>query len=66
MGPGQHPRTARRRGQRRDKGGRRPAVAADTTDAVRAAHLGGRSIAALARDHGVSRGAIHTAVAGLS
>ncbi|MFJ4866185.1 resolvase [Streptomyces sp. NPDC088748] len=32
---------------------------------MRTAYLEGRSIAALARDHGVSRGAIHTAVAGL-
>ncbi|MEE1938371.1 recombinase family protein [Streptomyces sp. TRM 70361] len=47
------------------KGGRRPAVAASKTDAVRAAYLEGRSIAALARDHGVSRGAIRTAVADL-
>ncbi|MBX9396166.1 recombinase family protein [Streptomyces sp. TRM72054] len=47
------------------KGGRRPAVAADKTDAVRTAYLEGRSIAALARDHGVSRGAIRTAVADL-
>ncbi|WP_037851378.1 recombinase family protein [Streptomyces sp. NRRL S-340] len=47
------------------KGGRRPAVAADKTSAVRTAYLEGRSIAALARDHGVSRGAIRTAVADL-
>ncbi|MFF0107308.1 recombinase family protein [Streptomyces hirsutus] len=47
------------------KGGRRPAVAAAKTDAVRTAYLEGRSIAALARDHGVSRGAIRTAVADL-
>lgn len=47
------------------KGGRRPAVAADKTDDVRAAYLESRSIAALARDHGVSRGAIRTAVADL-
>ncbi|MFH9864012.1 hypothetical protein [Streptomyces sp. NPDC017202] len=47
------------------KGGRRPAVPADKTDAVRTAYLEGRSIAALARDHGVSRGAIRTAVADL-
>jgi DNA invertase Pin-like site-specific DNA recombinase len=32
------------------KGGRRPAVAAETTGAVRTAYLEGRSIAALARD----------------
>ncbi|MCX4734429.1 recombinase family protein [Streptomyces sp. NBC_01363] len=47
------------------KGGRRPAVAAAKTDIVRTAYLEGRSIAALARDHGVSRGAIRTAVADL-
>ncbi|WP_326827503.1 MULTISPECIES: hypothetical protein [unclassified Streptomyces] len=47
------------------KGGRRPAVAADKTDAVRTAYLEGRSIAALARDHHLSRGAIRTAVADL-
>ncbi|MFE2182981.1 recombinase family protein [Streptomyces sp. NPDC059455] len=47
------------------KGGRRPAVRADKTDAVRTAYLENRSIAALARDHGVSRGAIRTAVADL-
>ena len=47
------------------KGGRRPAVAAAKTDAVRTAYLEGRSIAALAREHGVSRGAIRTAVADL-
>ncbi|MDX3539644.1 resolvase [Streptomyces sp. MB09-01] len=40
-------------------------MAADKTDAVRAAYLEGRSIAVLARDHGVSRGAIRTAVADL-
>ncbi|MET7720584.1 recombinase family protein [Streptomyces mirabilis] len=48
-----------------NKGGRRPAVAADKTDDVRTAYLEGRSIAALARDHHVSRGAIRTAVADL-
>ncbi|MFJ1751829.1 hypothetical protein [Kitasatospora sp. NPDC088134] len=48
-----------------DKGGRRPAVTAAKTDDVRTAYVEGRSIAALARDHGVSRGAIRTAVAGL-
>ncbi|MEU3283079.1 recombinase family protein [Streptomyces antibioticus] len=48
-----------------NKGGRRPAVPADKTDAVRTAYLEGRSIAALARDHRVSRGAIRTAVADL-
>ena len=47
------------------KGGRRPAVTVDKTEAVRAAYLEGRSIAALARDHGVSRGAIRTAVTDL-
>lgn len=47
------------------KGGRRPAIAADAADAVRTEYLEGRSIAALARDHGVSRGAIRTAVADL-
>uniref|UniRef100_UPI003F491A59 recombinase family protein n=1 Tax=Streptomyces chartreusis TaxID=1969 RepID=UPI003F491A59 len=47
------------------KGGRRPAVAAATAVDVRTAYLEGRSIAALARDHGVSRGAIRTAVADL-
>jgi len=47
------------------KGGRRPAVAAEKTVDVRTAYLEGRSIAALARDHGVSRGAIRTAVADL-
>lgn len=48
-----------------DKGGRRPAVPAAKTDTARASYLKGRSIAALARDHGVSRDAIRTAVAGL-
>lgn len=48
-----------------NKGGRRPAVPADRTDAVRTAYLEGRSIAALARDRGVSRGAIRTDVADL-
>ncbi|MDV9168573.1 recombinase family protein [Streptomyces sp. W16] len=48
-----------------NKGGRRPAVAAKETDSVRTAYLEGRSIAALAREHGVSRGAIRTAVADL-
>ncbi|WP_329038508.1 recombinase family protein [Streptomyces sp. NBC_01725] len=47
------------------KGGRRPAVAATKAGDVRTAYLEGRSIAALARDHGVSRGAIRTAVADL-
>ncbi|MFK0259296.1 recombinase family protein [Streptomyces sp. NPDC090445] len=48
-----------------NRGGRRPAVPADKTDAVRTAYLEGRSIAALARERGVSRGAIRTAVADL-
>ncbi|MEV4018860.1 recombinase family protein [Nonomuraea angiospora] len=48
-----------------NKGGRRPAVTAAKAAAVRAAYLGGQSIAALARDHAVSRGAIRTAVADL-
>ncbi|MGW0548096.1 hypothetical protein [Streptomyces altiplanensis] len=48
-----------------NKGGRRPAVATEKTESVRTACLEGRSIAALAREHGVSRGAIRTAVAGL-
>ncbi|MFF0430067.1 recombinase family protein [Streptomyces sp. NPDC004520] len=47
------------------KGGRRPAIAATKTDDVRTAYLEGRSIAALAREHRVSRGAIRTAVADL-
>lgn len=47
------------------KGGRRPAVPADKTADVRASYLEGRSVAALARAHGVSRGAIRTAVADL-
>ncbi|MFE5549351.1 recombinase family protein [Streptomyces sp. NPDC056534] len=48
-----------------NKGGRRPAVPAGKTESVRTAYLEGRSIAALARDHDVSRGAIRTAVADL-
>ncbi|MFI8093815.1 recombinase family protein [Streptomyces sp. NPDC086080] len=48
-----------------NKGGRRPAVPADKTADVRAAYLGGQSIASLARDHHVSRGAIRTAVSDL-
>ncbi|MGW5625582.1 ATP-dependent DNA ligase [Streptomyces olivaceus] len=40
-------------------------MVADKTDAVRAAFLDGRSIATSPRDHGVSRGAIRTAVADL-
>ncbi|WP_404951249.1 recombinase family protein [Streptomyces sp. ARC12] len=47
------------------KGGRRPTLAAAKTETIRTAYLEGRSIAALARDHGVSRGAIRTAVADL-
>lgn len=47
------------------KGGRRPAVAVDEIGTVRTSYLEGRSIAALARDHGVSPGAIRTAVADL-
>ncbi|MFJ9979417.1 resolvase [Streptomyces cyaneofuscatus] len=45
------------------KGGRRAAVADAQTDDVRAAYQEGRSIAALAREHRVSRGAICTALA---
>ncbi|MFD4975325.1 recombinase family protein [Streptomyces sp. NPDC058424] len=52
-------------GAKGSKGGRRPAVPAAQTDTVRTAYLEGRSIAALARDHGVSRGAIRTAVSDL-
>ncbi|MEU3092300.1 recombinase family protein [Streptomyces massasporeus] len=48
-----------------NKGGRRPAIEAAKTDAVRTAYLGGQSIAALAREYHVSRGAIRTAVADL-
>ncbi|MFF3879053.1 recombinase family protein [Streptomyces sp. NPDC001978] len=48
-----------------NKGGRRPAIPADKTDDVRTAYVEGRSIAALAREHRVSRGAIRTAVADL-
>ncbi|MEU0114059.1 recombinase family protein [Streptomyces bobili] len=48
-----------------NKGGRRPAVPAGKIESVRTAYLEGRSIAALARDHDVSRGAIRTAVADL-
>lgn len=40
-------------------------MAAAKTEGVRTAYMEGRSIAALARDHGVSRGAIRTAVADL-
>ncbi|MFE3854608.1 recombinase family protein, partial [Streptomyces griseorubiginosus] len=48
-----------------NKGGRRPAVTAAKTDTVRTSYLEGRSIAALAREHGVSRGAIRTAIVDL-
>lgn len=48
-----------------NKGGRRPAVPADKTADVRAAYLGGQSIASLAREYDVSRGAIRTAVSDL-
>ncbi|MFE7295897.1 recombinase family protein [Streptomyces sp. NPDC057579] len=48
-----------------NKGGRRPAVTAARATAVRAADLGGQSIAGLAREHHVSRGAIRTAVSDL-
>ncbi|MFF3091478.1 resolvase [Streptomyces nojiriensis] len=48
-----------------DKGGRCPAIPAAKTADVRTASLKGRSIAALVRDHRVSRGAIRTAVADL-
>ncbi|MFB4304415.1 recombinase family protein [Actinomadura sp. NTSP31] len=48
-----------------NKGGRRPALTPDQTTAVRTAYTGGASIAALAREHGVSRGAIRTALADL-
>ncbi|MFE7459646.1 hypothetical protein [Streptomyces sp. NPDC057554] len=48
-----------------NKGGRRPAVPADKTDALRTAYLEGQSIAALAREHDAGRGAIRTAVADL-
>ncbi|WP_284050332.1 recombinase family protein [Streptomyces sp. MCA2] len=47
------------------KGGRRPVVTATKAAAVRAAYLDGQSIASLAREHDVSRGAIRTAVADL-
>ncbi|MGW4981925.1 recombinase family protein [Streptomyces mirabilis] len=48
-----------------NKGGQRPAVTAAKAAAIRAGYLGGQSIAGLARDHHVSRGAIRTAVADL-
>ncbi|KQX30802.1 hypothetical protein ASD97_13265 [Streptomyces sp. Root63] len=47
------------------KGGRCPTMAAAKTETIRTAYLEGRSIDALARDRGVSRGAIRTAVADL-
>ncbi|MFI6360493.1 recombinase family protein [Streptomyces sp. NPDC050743] len=47
------------------KGGRRPALAGETIADVRTAYLEGQSIAALAREHNVSRGAVRTAVADL-
>ncbi|GFE16239.1 hypothetical protein Sgleb_42860 [Streptomyces glebosus] len=48
-----------------NKGGRRPVVTTAEAAAVRAAYLDGQSIASLAREHDVSRGAIRTAVADL-
>lgn len=48
-----------------NKGGHRPAVTGETIVEARAAYLDGQTIAALARKHGVSRGAVHTAVADL-
>ncbi|MFI9587100.1 hypothetical protein ACIHCQ_36000 [Streptomyces sp. NPDC052236] len=48
-----------------NKGGRRPAVKDEKTDAMHAAYLGGQTIPGLAREHDVSRGAIRTAVADL-
>ncbi|MFE2275033.1 hypothetical protein ACFXB4_38165 [Streptomyces lavendulae] len=47
------------------KGGRRPAIPADKTDAVRTAYLDRQSIASLAREYVVSRGDIRTPVADL-
>ncbi|MYR39687.1 recombinase family protein [Streptomyces sp. SID4944] len=44
------------------KGGRPPALTGETVTTVRTAFLEGRSIAALAREHHVSRGAVRTAV----
>ncbi|WP_435225690.1 hypothetical protein [Streptomyces sp. Tue6028] len=41
------------------------AITAARAGTVRAAYVKGRSIAALARDHGVSRGAIRTVIDGL-
>ncbi|MFH9229341.1 resolvase [Streptomyces lydicus] len=48
-----------------NKGGRRPVVTTAEAAAVRAAYLDGQSIASLAREHDVSRGAIRTAAADL-
>ncbi|PJE96369.1 resolvase [Streptomyces carminius] len=48
-----------------NKGGRRPALADETVADVRTAHLEGQSVAALAREHSVGRGAVRTAVADL-
>ncbi|MFH9745106.1 recombinase family protein [Streptomyces anulatus] len=48
-----------------NKGGRRPALARGAVADVRTAFLEGQSIAALAREHNVSRGAVRTAVADL-
>ncbi|MFI6494821.1 hypothetical protein [Streptomyces sp. NPDC050564] len=51
-------------GAKGNKGGHRPAIKNEKTDAVRATYMDGRSIAALAREHGVSRDAIRAAAAG--
>jgi DNA invertase Pin-like site-specific DNA recombinase len=48
-----------------NKGGRRPAIKDEKTDAVRTSYLGGQTIASLACEHDVSRGAIRTAIADL-
>ncbi|MGP4050085.1 hypothetical protein [Streptomyces sp. 2A115] len=48
-----------------NKGGRRPTVTGKMIADVRAAYLDGQTIAALAREHGVSRGAVRTAVTDL-
>ncbi|MFI9723798.1 recombinase family protein [Streptomyces sp. NPDC052396] len=48
-----------------NKGGRRPTLTGETIADVRTAYLEGQSIAALAREHNVSRGAVRTAVADL-
>ncbi|WP_242586901.1 hypothetical protein [Streptomyces sp. MST-110588] len=55
-------RTAEAKG---NMGGRRPVLAGETVADVRTAYLEGQSLAALAREHGVSRGAVRTAVADL-